>query len=262
MLRPTHHLSVSTAHAGAVFIPLAELLQRMHELPPPHEQILLIRDSVDSYHALGWLHARGRSAHLAPSPTHAEPSGQYRLWRPNAWLEERLLPPESSTALDLGCGSGREAVYLADLGWQVTAVDRLPEALARGRDLQARYAPHSPPIHWLCIDLEKSDWQPEGVFDLILCFYFYSRELIQRACGWLNPNGALLVEAFTGQHRACYGKPASDWRIARANELPRLLPPDMRTVHYSEDWRANGRHTARLWAVRTVKVERRGYPNR
>jgi tellurite methyltransferase len=153
-------------------------------------------------------------------------------------------------ALDLGCGSGREAVYLAAQGWQVVAVDRLPEALQRGRDLQRRYAPDSPPIQWVCADLEKSDWQPDGAFDGILLFYFCARGLIRRACAWLKPGGALLVEAFTETHRAHFGKPAADRRVAYAGELPTLLPDGMRVVAYSEGWRANGRHTARLWAIR------------
>jgi len=153
-------------------------------------------------------------------------------------------------ALDLGCGSGREAVYLAAQGWQVVAVDRLPEALQRGRDLQRRYAPDSPPIQWVCADLERSDWQPDGKFDCALLFYFYARELIPRTCAWLNPGGALLVEAFTETHRARFGKPASDRRVAYAGELPTLLPDGMRVVAYSEGWRTSGRHTARLWAIR------------
>ncbi|MFT0745129.1 class I SAM-dependent methyltransferase [Synechococcus sp. RC10B2] len=153
-------------------------------------------------------------------------------------------------ALDLGCGSGREAVYLAAQGWQVVAVDRLPEALQRGRDLQHRYAPDSPPIQWVCADLEKSDWQPDGKFDCILLFYFYARALIARACAWLKPGGALLVEAFTATHRARFGKPASDTRVAQPDELPSLLPDGMRVVAYSEGWRTSGRHTARLWAIR------------
>lgn len=253
MLLPTDYLSVARAHAGAVFIPLEELPHRTHELPPPHCAIRLIRDSLDAYAALGWLQARGRQAQLAEPPPNADGNARYRLWRPNEWLESvapRLHPDSERRALDLGCGGGREAVYLADLGWRVCAVDRLPEAMERGRDLQTRYAPDSAPIMWLCADLEKSQWQPSERYELITLFYFYSRGLIARACEWLVSGGALLVEAFTVEHRAQCGKPASDLRVVRPNELPSLMPPWMRPIHYSEAWRANGRHTARLWAER------------
>ena len=293
-LLPTRYLSVAGACADAAHIPLAELERRTHELPPPSREVWVVADSWDAYHALGWLHARGRRARLVSAPPpDADPTARYRLWEPNEWLETVLYAWETATqaefriapllqvppasrgeprgglvppagrgnqrrgslsqhlrALDLGCGSGREAVYLAAQGWQVVAVDRLPEALERGRDLQRRYAPESLPIHWVCADLEKSDWQPDGKFDCVLLFYFYARGLITRACAWLNRGGALIVEAFTETHRARFGKPASDRRVAYAGELPRLLPDGMRVVAYSEGWRANGRHTARLWAVR------------
>jgi SAM-dependent methyltransferase len=306
-LLPTRYLSVAGEYAGAVHIPLAELEQRTHELPPPSREVWVVADSWDAYHALGWLHARGRRARLVSAPPpNADPAARYRLWEPNEWLETVLYAWETATqaefriapllqvppasrgeprggsvppasrgeprgglvppagrgnqrrgslsqhlrALDLGCGSGREAVYLAAQGWQVVAVDRLPEALERGRDLQRRYAPESLPIHWVCADLEKSDWQPDGKFDCVLLFYFYARELIPRACAWLNRGGALIVEAFTETHRAHFGKPASDRRVAYAGELPTLLPDGMRVVAYSEGWRTSGRHTARLWAVR------------
>jgi tellurite methyltransferase len=280
-LLPTRYLSVAGACADAAHIPLAELEQRTHELPPPSREVWVVADSWDAYHALGWLHARGRRARLVSAPPpDADPAARYRLWTPNAWLETVLYAWETATqaefriapllqvppasrgeprggslsqhlrALDLGCGSGREAVYLAAQGWQVVAVDRLPEALQRGRDLQRRYAPDSPPIQWVCADLEKSDWQPDGKFDCVLLFYFYARELIPRACAWLNRDGALLVEAFTETHRARFGKPAADRRVVQSGELPSLLPDGMRVVAYSEGWRANGRHTARLWAIR------------
>ena len=300
-LLPTRYLSVAGACADAAHIPLAELERRTHELPPPSREVWVVADSWDAYHALGWLHARGRRARLVSAPPpDADPTARYRLWEPNEWLVEVVAasdltpcvplegepqgaPPCAPTplshivgeglgvranrrtasardeqkgytfiprALDLGCGSGREAVYLAAGGWQVVAVDRLPEALQRGRDLQHRYAPDSPPIQWVCADLERSDWQPDGKFDCILLFYFYARELIPRACAWLSRGGALIVEAFTETHRAHFGKPASDRRVAYAGELPRLLPDGMRVVAYSEGWRTNGRHTARLWAIR------------
>jgi SAM-dependent methyltransferase len=250
---------------GAVHIPLHELGARLHELPPPRKAIRLLCDSLDAYYALGWLHARGRQARLASaveikcldSDSDAPPT-RYRLWEPNEWLQEVIeaLAPAYSmrrgepTALDLGCGSGRDAVYLADLGYQVVAVDRLPEALERGRDLQRRYAPDSPPIQWVCADLEKSDWQPHRAFELITLFYFYSSTLIPRVCDWLKPGGTLLIEAFTPEHRMHFGKPASSLRVVQLGELQRHLPPTIRIVDHSEGWRSNGRHTARLWAVR------------
>ncbi|MGQ9902657.1 MAG: class I SAM-dependent methyltransferase [Fimbriimonadales bacterium] len=255
-LLPTRYLSVAGAYAGAVYIPLESLERRTHELPPPTQEIWVIRDAPAAFFVLGWLHARGRRARLVDAPPpHANPTARYRLWMPNEWLQAVIESGEPIAkpcprALDLGCGSGREAVYLAERGWKVVAVDRLPEALTRGRDLQQRYAPDSPPIEWVCADLEKSNWQPEGVFDGITLFYFYAPELLPRACAWLNKGGMLLVEAFTETHRARFGKPASNRRVVRAGELPRLLPDGMRVVAYSEAWRNNGRHTARLWATR------------
>jgi SAM-dependent methyltransferase len=55
-------------------------------------------------------------------------------WRP---LLEGERAPVPGRALDLGCGSGRDAVYLAQHGWQVTAVDSVERALASARRLAA-----------------------------------------------------------------------------------------------------------------------------
>ncbi len=83
--------------------------------------------------------------------------GNRRLWTVNPILErvvkKRIQP---GTVIDLGCGQGRDAVWLAANGWRVVAVDHLPDAIERGRDLQARYAPGSS-IQWEVGDL--ADWQ-------------------------------------------------------------------------------------------------------
>jgi SAM-dependent methyltransferase len=58
------------------------------------------------------------------------------------------LPP--GRALDVGCGTGRDAVYLAKLGWQVTAVDVAGEAIARARQ---RAADEGVEVHWVAADV-------------------------------------------------------------------------------------------------------------
>ncbi len=256
MLLPTRYLSVGGTYSGVVFIPYEQIPQRMYELPPPSEELLLVDDCPNAKRAEGWLTERGRLVRLVSPETlsPAKRNVRYRLWEPNRFLQEVLQGwaniPQPHTALDLGCGSGREAVYLADLGWQVVAVDRLPDALERGRDLQARYAPDSPPIQWVCAELEQSGWKPVERFRLITMFYFFSRPLLQRVWDWLLPGGALVVEAFTETHAKRIGKPTSPARFVRFGELPSLLPAFMNLQHYSEGMREDGRHTARLWAIR------------
>lgn len=253
MLCPTSFLSVCEPMGSTVYIPLAELASRQHELPPPPRAVKVVNACVEAYGALGWLHARGRRAHLVepdtvPPPT---PGARYRLWEPNAFLQEILeqhaLPKPAPLVLDLGCGSGREAVYLADRGCRVMAVDRLPDALERGRQLQVRYAPESPPIEWICVDLEQSVWQPPEPPEVVCLFFFFSRELLRRAWEWLAPGGWLILEAFTETHFQTYGRPASPERRVSSGE--RLLPA--KCVRYrSEGWRESERHTLRLWAIK------------
>ena len=80
-----------------------------------------------------------------------------------------MLPP--GRALDLACGPGRNALYLAGLGWQVTAVDSSAVALAllraRSRTVDARLA-----------DLESHEFAIDpAAYDLICDFYYLQRDL-------------------------------------------------------------------------------------
>lgn len=255
MLLRTQFLAVCEAKGASVFIPLSELGHRSHELPPPYQMIQVVGDCPEAYGALGWLHAHNRPAEIVP-PESVPPAltgVRYRLWEPNAFLQEIVdrnpYPHLCPLAIDVGCGSGREAVYLADKGMRVIAIDRLPDALARGHDLQTRYAPESPPIEWLCLDVERSVWQPSERVQLVCLFFFFSQELVLRAWDWLVPGGWLIVEAFTEQHRQHYGRPASCQRVSPKGALVTLVPSGS-ICHFSEGWRESGRHTARLWAVK------------
>jgi SAM-dependent methyltransferase len=83
---------------------------------------------------------------------------------------EMLAP---GRALDLACGAGRNAIYLAKLGWTVTAVDSSRVAIARLRELAAGL-----PVDARVADLERGEFaiEPHG-YDLICDFYYLQRDL-------------------------------------------------------------------------------------
>ncbi len=74
----------------------------------------------------------------------AEWDARYRehdlVWgiQPNRWVEQELATEPPGTALDLACGEGRNALWLAGLGWDVTAVDFSAVAIEKARRSPAR----------------------------------------------------------------------------------------------------------------------------
>jgi len=115
---------------------------------------------------------------------------------PNATLvaEAGGLPP--GRALDLACGEGRSAVWLASLGWQVAGVDFSREGLRKARALaEARGVS----VEWFEADLLEYAPEP-GAFDLVLLLYLQlpadeRRVVLARAAGALAPGGTLLFIA-------------------------------------------------------------------
>lgn len=237
---------------GSVNIPFDELSRRVHELPPRDETTLVVGDEAWSAAALDWLSRSARSCAPAPplQPGEAR-SCRLRLWKPSAFLEtivDRLRP---GRALDVACGSGRDAVFLANRGWSVTAVDVLPDALALGRDLERRYrAGDARPVEWRTVDIEGAPPPAEfrGAFDLVCVFRYLHRPLMPELASWLTPGGSLVYETFTTVHRARHGKPGNDAHVLLPGELPHLLAGLAHRVA-EEGWHGNA-HTARVWAVR------------
>lgn len=82
---------------------------------------------------------------------------------PTLFLAEvcRRRPP--GRVLDMGCGAGTDSLFLATMGWQVTALDFMPRALEYA---QARAAQQGVTIH--TVEADITDWQPPGRFDLVL----------------------------------------------------------------------------------------------
>jgi SAM-dependent methyltransferase len=238
---------------GAVHIPLAELPRRVHELPPADVELPIAGPPALVADVIVWLAAGGRRARPARPDELADaarPTGPGRLWRPNPLLEVCLPQLRGRTALDVGCGTGRDAVFLASCGWHVTAVDVLPDAVARGRDLASRYTGRLAPITWQAADAACPTWQATP-HDLVLALRLADERILVRLADWVAPGGSVLCETFTPMHHARHGRPAH--ALAAAALRDRVLGADAGAawhVHRCEEaWRGL-RHTAWLWAQR------------
>ena len=91
---------------------------------------------------------------------------------PNAVIagEAGELPP--GRALDVAAGEGRNAIWLAERGWTVTAADFSAVALEKGRRLaEARGEAVAQRISWVCTDVR--DYRPPTTFDLVLLAYLH-----------------------------------------------------------------------------------------
>lgn len=123
-----------------------------------------------------------------------------RRWsgRPNTSLvaEAAGLPP--GRALDLGCGQGGDAIWLAQRGWTVTGVDVSATALAVAAE-QAAAAGVADAITWERADVGGS--LPDGPFDLVTSSYLHSPveipwgAILRAAAARVAPGGTLLVIA-------------------------------------------------------------------
>ena len=119
---------------------------------------------------------------------------EQRQWsaEPNALVGELLADLPPGDAVDLAAGEGRHALWLAGLGWHVTAVDFSDVGLSRGRAQQG-----GGEVTWVTADVTAWSAEPESL-DLVLVAYLHLAEadttaLFSRAVGWLRPGGRLLV---------------------------------------------------------------------
>jgi SAM-dependent methyltransferase len=160
---------------------------------------------------------------------------------PSPHLEAETSSLEPGTALDAGCGTGADAVRLAELGWTVTGVDIAPSALAAAAERATRAGV---PVRWIEADLIT--WTPEAAFDLVLTNYTHASipqlELYRRLGEWVAPGGTLLIVGHSGHEDAAgHGDQppeeskvtlpeitalfeASAWRIRTAREGSTAVP--------------------------------------
>ena len=125
------------------------------------------------------------------------------------------LFPAGGHALDVACGAGRNAVWLARKGWNVTACDISLEGLRRAQDL-ARM--HGVQLNLFCQDLESAALPPDH-FDLVVCFFYLHRELFPLLRTALRPKGLVVYKTYTTDQQRFPGRPRHPLHLLRPQEL-------------------------------------------
>lgn len=163
------------------------------------------------------------------------------------------------SAVDIGCGEGRNAVFLATRGWTVEGIDFSQVAL----DKAARLAQNSPRavierLTWTCADLTTADFGTSR--DLALISYIHlppdqRRDLLRRAQDALAPGGALLV---LGHHSRNFdegvGGPPDPGILFTPQDITAEIDPSMR-VDFARDL---GRETDAGTAIDALVFARKG----
>jgi tellurite methyltransferase len=99
--------------------------------------------------------------------------------------------PTPGRALDLACGAGRNALWLAEHAWEVTAVDGASAAI---EILQSRAAEHGLNIGTVVADLEEGEFAIEpSRWDLVAMCYYLQRNLYESAKRGVRPGGILIA---------------------------------------------------------------------
>jgi SAM-dependent methyltransferase len=115
---------------------------------------------------------------------------------PSPHLVAELTGLTAGTALDAGCGTGADAVWLAQEGWQVTAVDVSPTVVGHAERLATEQAPElAARISWVVADLTV--WEPPVRYDLVVSQYVHPDvpfpAFVGRLAHSVAPGGTLLV---------------------------------------------------------------------
>ena len=160
---------------------------------------------------------------------------------PNPFLKKhiRLLP--KGKALDIAAGEGRNAVFLAQHGFEVDAVDISDRGLKKAQKLARE---NGVKINTFLIDLDQYQIEKEQ-YDLIANFYFLRRRLIPRIKKGLKKGGRVIFETYLLEHRTLgTGGPKQAKYFLKPNELLGLFK-DFRILFYREGiFREGGRKKA------------------
>ena len=166
-----------------------------------------------------------------------QPNWDERFGEPGRWCGEEpqeflrrhlgLLP--RGRALELAMGEGRNAIFLAQQGYQVTGIDKSPVGVAKARDWARELGLQ---ISAVAADLENYTL-PVEAFDLVVSTYYLQRSLFPQMERALKPGGALFIETYTIEQLERAKGPRNPDYLLQPNELYRAFR-HLRVAYYRE----------------------------
>jgi len=149
---------------------------------------------------------------------------------PNPFLKKHIHLLPKGKILDMAAGEGRNAVFLAQKGFEVDAVDISEKGLKKARKLAREKGVK---INTFLVDLDQHPIGKER-YDLIVNFYFLRRRLIPRIKKGLKKGGKVIFETYLLEHRKLgTGGPKQAKYFLKPNELLGLFK-DFRILFYRE----------------------------
>lgn len=210
-------------------LPMNRLADRMHQLPDTSQPLVLCGSADDLAMARHFLTDKGyqvvQQQLWHDSMAEMVDCRSARLWQASPLVESFVtdyashISTQGKRGLDLACGAGRDAVYLAMNGWQMLGVDHRQDALTRVHQLAES---QQVSVETLALDLETgqnpfSDWD-EASFDLINVARYLHRPLFPYLKNLIAPQGVIIYHTFMqGSER--FGSPKNPNFLLRPNEL-------------------------------------------
>jgi SAM-dependent methyltransferase len=152
---------------------------------------------------------------------------QHEQLAPSAWVRRfaPLIAP-GGAVLDLACGQGRHARYLAGLGCQVEALDRDGAALATLAGVAG--------VVTRCIDVEASPWPYTAArFDGVVVTNYLHRALASALVHALRPGGILIYETFAAGNEIL-GRPSKPEFLLRPGELLQWVEGQLQVLAFEQ----------------------------
>lgn len=150
-------------------------------------------------------------------------------FEPAQFLAENVELLPKGRALDVAMGNGRNAVYLAKVGFEVEGVDISPEAVSAALESADKAGVM---IKVQVADLEKAFHIRGDAYNVIICFNYLQRSLIPEIKGGLRHGGMIVYETYIVD-QAQFGKPKNPDYLLKHNELLDMFR-ELRCLRYRE----------------------------